>query len=86
MQEGVEAVGSWVQWIEFETGGDLFDEFFIDLTNIGAGSKQEHDKTQLIEYFENLLGSEHGDEHIYAVKQLSELVTLSTNAQYSQGL
>lgn len=66
--------------------GDLFDEFFIDLTNIGAGSKQEHDKTQLISYFENLLSSEHRDDHVHAAKQLSELVTLSTNAQYSQGL
>ena len=64
--------------------GDLFDEFFIDLTNIGAGSKQEHDKTQLITHFESLLSSECGDDH--AAKQLSELVTLSTNAQYSQGL
>lgn len=66
--------------------GDLFDEFFIDLTNIGAGSKQEHDKTQLIAYFEKLLSSGHRDDHIHAAKQLSELVTLSTNAQYSQGL
>ena len=66
--------------------GDLFDEFFIDLTNIGAGSKQEHDKAQLISYFENLLSSERYDDHVHAAKQLSELVTLSTNAQYSQGL
>ena len=66
--------------------GDLFDEFFIDLTNIGAGSKQEHDTAQLIEYFENLLSSESNDDHFNAAKQLSELVTLSTNAQYSQGL
>jgi putative protease len=66
--------------------GHVFDEFFIDLTNIGAGSKQEHDKAQLIEYFEQLLSSDHGDEHTLAAKQLSELVTLSTNAQYSQGL
>nr|CAA6808718.1 MAG: Related to collagenase [uncultured Thiotrichaceae bacterium] len=66
--------------------GELFDEFFIDLTNIGAGSKQEHDKIQLIEYFENLLSSQQSDEHTHAAKQLSELVTLSTNAQYSQGL
>ena len=66
--------------------GHVFDEFFIDLTNIGAGSKQEHDKAQLIEYFEQLLSSNRGDEHTLAAKQLSELVTLSTNAQYSQGL
>jgi len=69
--------------------GDLFDEFFIDLTNIGSGSKQEHDKAQLITLFENLLNSESGDINSskrQAVEQLSELVTLSTNAQYSQGL
>ncbi|PWQ93549.1 peptidase U32 family protein [Leucothrix arctica] len=66
--------------------GHTFDEFFIDLTNIGAGSKQEHDKAQLIEYFENLLSSDRGNEHTHAAQQLSELVTLSTNAQYSQGL
>lgn len=61
--------------------GDLFDEFFIDLTNIGSGSKQEHDKAQLITYFESLLN---GDDQ--APAKLSNMVTLSTNAQYSQGL
>jgi putative protease len=61
--------------------GDLFDEFFIDLTNIGAGSKAEQDKAQLIAHFENFLN---GDNQ--AQQQLSKLVTVSTNAQYSQGL
>ncbi len=60
---------------------DLFDEFFIDLTDIGSGSKAKLDKTQLIEHFENLLK---GDED--AVSQLNTMVTLSTNAQYQQGL
>jgi len=64
--------------------GDLFDEFFIDLTNIGSGSKQEHDKAQLITHFENLLNG--GSAKQQAQHQLSKLVTLSTNAQYSQGL
>lgn len=64
--------------------GDLFDEFFIDLTNSGSGSKQEHDKAQLITHFENLLNGDSGKEQ--AQHQLSKLVTLSTNAQYSQGL
>jgi U32 family peptidase len=59
----------------------LFDEFFIDLTNIGAGSKAEQDKVQLIHYFEGLLD---GDNN--AASQLNELITVSTNAQYSQGL
>ncbi|MFV9614866.1 MAG: peptidase U32 family protein [Gammaproteobacteria bacterium] len=60
---------------------DLFDEFFIDLTNIGAGSKAELDKAQLIKTFENLLN---GDAQ--SPQQLSKLVSVSTNAQYSQGL
>lgn len=59
----------------------LFDEFFIDLTDIGSGSKAKLDKTQLIEHFEALLN---GDE---AVKdQLDAMVTVSTHAQYKQGL
>ena len=69
--------------------GDLFDEFFIDLTNIGTGSKQEHDKVELITLFENLLNSQtenNSENKRQAAEQLSELVTLSTNAQYSQGL
>ena len=60
---------------------DLFDEFFIDLTNIGAGSKAEQDKAQLVTHFENFLK---GDE--LAQQQLSNMITVSTNAQYSQGL
>jgi len=61
--------------------GDLFDEFFIDLTNIGAGSKPELDKTQLIQHFEHLL---RGDKQ--TPQQLNTMVSESTNAQYSQGL
>ena len=61
--------------------GDLFDEFFIDLTNIGSGETAVEDKAQLIEHFENLLqGKEEAATH------LNEMVTLSTNAQYRQGL
>ncbi|PCK01456.1 MAG: collagenase-like protease [Alteromonadaceae bacterium] len=60
---------------------DLFDEFFIDLTNIGAGSKAEQDKVQLIKHFENLL---QGNEQASA--QLNEMISISTNAQYRQGL
>ncbi|GAA0411119.1 peptidase U32 family protein [Cocleimonas flava] len=66
--------------------GDLFDEFFIDLTNIGAGSKQEHDKTELIMHFENLLNADNDYDKEQAQLELSHMVTLSTNAQYSQGL
>jgi len=60
---------------------DLFDEFFIDLTNIGAGSKAEQDKAQLIKHFENLLT---GDDQ--TPQQLSNMISVSTNAQYRQGL
>jgi len=61
--------------------GDLFDEFFIDLTNIGAGSKPELDKAELIKSFEKLLRGE-----TQSAEQLSEMVRISTNAQYRQGL
>lgn len=59
----------------------LFDEFFIDLTDIGSGSKAKLDKVELIEHFEKLLqGSED------AKVQLDAMVTVSTHAQYRQGL
>lgn len=60
---------------------NLFDEFFIDLTNIGAGSKAEQDKKQLIKYFEDvLIGID--DSKV----QLHNMIKISTNAQYVQGL
>jgi putative protease len=60
---------------------DLFDGFLIDLTNIGAGSKAEQDKARLIEHFENILN---GDER--ARQKLNNMITVSTKAQYIQGL
>ncbi|MBL7004934.1 MAG: U32 family peptidase [Gammaproteobacteria bacterium] len=60
---------------------DLFDEFFIDLTDIGAGSKEAPDKVQLIQYFEDLISGE--DD---SIDHLNHLVKLSTNDQYIQGL
>ncbi len=60
---------------------DLFDEFFIDLTDIGSGSKAEPDKAQLMTQFENFLN---GDEN--AQQNLDQMVTLSTRNQYSKGL
>ncbi|UZE95048.1 peptidase U32 family protein [Alkalimarinus alittae] len=59
----------------------LFDEFFIDLTNIGAGSKEELNKAQLIQHFEKVLNGV-----VEAQSELNEMVKLSTNAQYQQGL
>jgi len=61
--------------------GDLFDEFFIDLTDIGSGSKAEPDKAQLIAQFENTLN---GDKN--AQQNLHQMVELSTRNQYSKGL
>ncbi len=60
---------------------DLFDEFFIDLTNIGAGSKAEQDKEQLIHHFEAIIS---GCDK--AKDKLKQLIPSSTNAQYQQGL
>ncbi len=59
----------------------LFDEFFIDLSDIGGGSKEELDKIQLIQYFEGLLKGDKDSQH-----SLNQMVTESTNAQYIQGL
>ncbi len=60
---------------------DLFDEFFIDLTNIGAGSKGQQNKSQLLKHFEALLQGV-GD----SAQQLEKMVPIATNAQYRQGL
>ncbi|WP_298940332.1 peptidase U32 family protein [uncultured Psychromonas sp.] len=60
---------------------DLFDEFFIDLTDIGSGSKEKQDKVQLIKHFEDFLA---GDQQ--AAATVTGMVTVSTNAQYQQGL
>ncbi len=60
---------------------DLFDEFFIDLTNIGSGDTAVEDKAQLLQHFEQLIKGEKE-----AAAHLNEMVTLSTNAQYRQGL
>lgn len=61
--------------------GDLFDEFFIDLTDIGSGSKAAPDKAQLMTQFENMLS---GDEN--AQLNLDQMVALSTKNQYRKGL
>lgn len=60
---------------------ELFDEFFIDLTNIGAGSSAEKDKVQLLRHFEAMINGEQT-----ARIQLEALVSDSTKAQYQQGL
>ncbi|KNH12761.1 peptidase U32 family protein [Vibrio cyclitrophicus] len=59
----------------------LFDEFFIDLTNIGAGSKEVQDKVELIKHFQGLIDGVDGSQ-----QNLEQLVEIRTNAQYIQGL
>ncbi|MFS1492547.1 peptidase U32 family protein [Vibrio splendidus] len=59
----------------------LFDEFFIDLTNIGAGSKEVQDKVELIKHFQGLINGVDGSQ-----QNLEQMVEVRTNAQYVQGL
>ncbi|MBL4910611.1 MAG: DUF3656 domain-containing protein [Alteromonadaceae bacterium] len=63
----------------------LFDEFFIDLTDIGSGSKAKQDKALLIKLFEQHISGE-ANAKIAARTQLNNIITVSTNAQYQQGL
>jgi putative protease len=72
------------QFLNVDAVNDLshvFDEFFIDLTDIGSGSKEKLDKVQLIHHFENVLNGVQASG-----VQLHDMVTISTNAQYKQGL
>jgi putative protease len=62
---------------------DLYDEFFIDLTDIGSGHKEKLDKVSLIQEFEKILSK---DKSAEAIIKLKEMVKISTNAQYEQGL
>ena len=68
---------------------ELFDEFMIDLTNIGAGDKQSPDKAVLISQFEQLLScdSSKGSELGAVLNHtLETMVPESTNIQYHNGL
>ena len=68
---------------------DLFDDFMIDLTNIGAGDKESPDKAQLISQFEQLLSSDSttGNELSSMINDtLNTMVPESTNVQYHNGL
>lgn len=76
------------QFLNLDIINDLeavFDEFFIDLTDIGSGSKEKLDKLQLLKHFENVLST---DEQVNSAAQahLNHMVSVKTNAQYSQGL
>jgi putative protease len=59
----------------------LFDEFFIDLTDIGSGSKEKLDKTILIQEFQKIL-----EGHEESTGIVNNMVAISTSAQYEQGL
>jgi len=64
---------------------DVFDEFFIDLTDIGSGSKEKLDKLLLLKQFERALSTD-SEENTLAQAHLNHMVAVKTNAQYSQGL
>jgi len=59
----------------------LFDEFLIDLTNIGLGSKESPDKVLLIKEFEKILLTPDSSQEI-----LNAIIPESTKDQYHQGL
>ena len=83
-QGGYPSIYNHEQFLNLDIVNDLshlFDEFFIDLTDIGAGSKAGLDKTQLIRHFQSVLKGVHD-----APSQLHNMVTISTQAQYVQGL
>lgn len=68
---------------------NLFDDFMIDLTNIGSGGKQSPDKRELIKQFEQLLSinSNNNSESIRKANEaLASMVKQSTNEQYHNGL
>jgi len=65
----------------------VFDDFMIDLTNIGAGDKKSPDKAQLIRQFEQLLSITDESYDASNVKDaLNVMVPESTNIQYHNGL
>jgi len=67
----------------------LFDDFMIDLTNIGQGDKAAPDKVQMIQHFEALLSQPltKGDNDGIDVKNaLNTMVPESTSIQYVNGL
>ncbi|BCE00451.1 peptidase U32 family protein [Marinicellulosiphila megalodicopiae] len=72
------------QFLNLDIVNDLshmFDEFFIDLTDIGSGSKEVLDKAELIKHFSRLISGEQE-----ASNHLNNMVEIKTNAQYTQGL
>ncbi|GAA5131845.1 peptidase U32 family protein [Thalassotalea piscium] len=64
---------------------DIFDDFMIDLTNIGAGDKESPDKVMLIKQFEQLLSGELTND-LPVKETLGIMVPEQTNIQYFNGL
>ncbi|MGJ8682170.1 MAG: U32 family peptidase, partial [Paraglaciecola sp.] len=67
----------------------MFDDFMLDLTNIGAGDKQSPDKIQLVRQFEKLLNNHSADNPqvvSLVTETLKTMVPESTNVQYHNGL
>ncbi|MFT5277050.1 MAG: putative protease [Glaciecola sp.] len=68
---------------------DLFDDFMIDLTNIGFGDKQSPDKIKLIAQFEQLLRNDsatNSELSLMVNEKLKVMVPENTNGQYHNGL
>lgn len=68
---------------------DMFDDFMIDLTNIGMGSKERPNKLKLVQAFKQILMNnepEHENLIANAKAQLTSLVKESTSEQYYNGL
>lgn len=68
---------------------DIFDDFMIDLTNIGMGDKLPPNKLALIREFEALLetpATTPKQTNQDAKQKLHQLVSHSTNTQYHNGL
>ena len=63
----------------------LFDEFFIDLTNIGMGDKSSLEKADLMRLFNALISADSATKQ-EAKTELDERVLCTTDAQYVQGL
>jgi putative protease len=60
---------------------DKFDEFMIDLTDIGSGDKEKLDKAVLLAHFQDLISGQ-----TQAADQLNHMVKVKTRQQYVEGL
>lgn len=85
---GYPAIYNQDQFLNMEIINDMsdkFDDFMIDLTDIGQGDKQSPDKAALIKQFEQLLAGEQAVVET-VVDAVNVMVPESTNSQYYTGL